>query len=621
MSQPVFDSRSTKYKSVFGAVKRDVRINFRLLLPVDNGGCHAARMVLYPDDGGIQYFDFWPTNNYEDGCRWWELYFQPAKTGLFWYSFEYDNLYGTHHVFKGDRSQGYIGDSGPSWQLTVYDAAYRTPDWLKGGVIYQIFPDRFLCSGQPKNNVPSDRIIKNDPSFFPEWEPDSQGKMKNNDYYGGDLKGIESKLDYLKSLGVNCIYLNPIFESHSNHRYNTADYSKVDPLLGNEKDFKSLCDEAARRDMHIILDGVFSHTGDDSIYFNKYKRYKGDPGAYNSKDSKYYKWYKFDKWPDEYKSWWGIDVLPEVIEEDPDYLDYITGPGGIVEKWLNLGADGFRLDVADELPDVFLDKLRERVKAVKPYAVILGEVWEDASNKISYGIRRRYLQGAELDTVMNYPFAQDIIDFVRTADADDFLEKVTTIMENYPAPVADILMNHLSTHDTARILSVLGGEDCEGKDRRWQFSHPLTFAQYEKAVNMLYIASALQYTLPGVPSLYYGDEAGMSGYKDPFNRGIYPWGKEDERLVSWYKMLGKFRSEHKALKDGDFIPVSAALSCVAYARKKGNDEVFVIANRNDHEIDYYLHPEFSGLNPLLGCTMDNGSLVKVPANTCAILTK
>lgn len=622
MSLPVYNSRLKEYKSIFGAVKCDTRIIFRLLIPNNAGDCHAARLVIYADGNQEpDYMSFWPTNKYEDnGSRWWELYYQPNYVGLYWYHFEYDNYSGTHRVFKGASSESVVDSGDVSWQLTVFDSVFRTPDWLTGGIIYQIFPDRFYYSGQAKKNVPADRKIDHSPSYFPVWQTDENGKIRNNDYFGGDLKGIETKLDYLKGLGVTCIYLNPIFEAHSNHRYNTADYMSIDPLLGDESDFKSLCNEARKRDMHIILDGVFSHTGDDSIYFNKYKRYSGS-GAYNSKSSKFYKWYKFDKWPDDYKSWWGIDILPEVNEDNEDYLDYITGDNGVIEKWLEAGADGWRLDVADELPDKFLDKLRARVKSIKPYALVLGEVWEDASNKTSYGQRRRYLLGKQLDSVMNYPFAEAVISFVKSGYADDFCEKILTVTENYPKPVLDVLMNHLSTHDTCRILTSLGGADCADHDRNWQYNNPLSFQQYEEALKLLYIASAIQYTLPGVPSVYYGDEVGMSGYKDPFNRCIFPWESKDKRILSWYRRLGKFRSEHNALKNGDFVAISSVDGCVAYARVSTDDKIAVIANRNNREIDYYLHSEYSGMNVFTGAEKQDEQTFRIPANTCAILYK
>ncbi len=281
------------------------------------------------------------------------------------------------------------------------------------------------------------------------------------------MKGVISKLSYLKSLGVTAIYLNPIFEAHSNHRYNTADYLKIDPLLGNEEDFRALCAEAAKLGMGIILDGVFNHTGDDSVYFNRYGRYPG-LGAAQSRDSAYFTWYDFQKWPEQYRCWWNFTTLPGVNENNPAFAEFVTGKGGVLEHWLAAGASGFRLDVADELPTPFLEKIRRTIKAAKPEALLVGEVWEDASNKTSYGERRHYLEGNELDGVMNYPFRNAIIAFLKGSGAQAFKEAVMTILEHYPKPCIDVLMNLLGTHDTPRILTELAGDRGDGHKREWK---------------------------------------------------------------------------------------------------------------------------------------------------------
>lgn len=453
----------------------------------------------------------------------------------------------------------------------------------------------------------------------PEWRPTPDGKVLNNDFFGGDLKGIGEKLPYLKELGVTCIYLNPIFEAHSNHRYDTADYSKIDPVLGTEDDFKKLCADAKKMGIHIILDGVFSHTGADSVYFNKNKRYSTD-GAYNSKQSPYYKWYKFINYPDNYQSWWGFVTLPEVMEECHDYRNFINGKGGIIEKWLKAGADGFRLDVADELPDIFIDELCARLKKTKPDALLMGEVWEDATTKHSYGSRRRYLLGKQFDSVMNYPFANAILSFCRSGSAENFMRSVMNIVENYPKQCLDVMMNHIGTHDTERAITKIAGESCEYRDRQWQSCHSLSDEKYEKGVKLLKCAAVLQYTLPGVPSVYYGDEAGMQGYKDPFNRGCYPWGNENEELLKFYKKLGKIRTEQAVFKEGHFSPVSSMLGCVAYRRHDENGNIMVIVNRNEHEISYRLPEYFSQCSALMGNSPEDGE-VKIDGCSFVILAK
>ena len=444
--------------------------------------------------------------------------------------------------------------------------------------------------------------------------------MLNNDYFGGDLKGIEQKLDYIRSLGVSCIYLNPIFEAHSNHRYDTGDYTKIDSLLGTQEDFESLCKKAGSLGIKIILDGVFSHTGCDSKYFNEYGRYD-TVGAYQSQSSEYYGWYKFKNWPDDYLSWWGIKLLPEVIEENPGFIEYITGENGIARKWLKCGAAGWRLDVADELPNVFLDSFRKAVKAENPDALVMGEVWEDASNKFSYGQQRRYLTGKQLDSVMNYPFAGAVIDFVRTGIAEVFSSRVMTIIENYPKQVLDVLMNHISTHDTMRAITALAGESCEFRDRYWQSTHSLDENAYRYGIQLMKMATAVQFTLPGVPSIYYGDEAGMQGYKDPFNRCCYPWGNENTELLEWYKKLGEIRRANKCFVDGKLEILSCVAGCVAYSRKKDENAILVISNSNPHPITYYVKDEWSNSEDLLGNSYVRGTLVDIGAKSTVILKR
>jgi len=466
----------------------------------------------------------------------------------------------------------------------VYDGAYKTPDWLAGGILYQIFPDRFASSGKAKENVPTDRTLHENWLDQPDWKPNAQGIVTNSDFFGGDLKGIEEKLDYLASLGVTCIYLNPIFESHSNHRYDTANYEKIDPLLGDEEDFRSLCAAAKERNIHVLLDGVFSHTGSDSIYFNREGRY-GDGGAYRSQSSPYYPWYSFRSWPNDYECWWNFITLPNVREENPAYDNYINGEDGIIRHWLEAGASGWRLDVADELPDCFIDDLRVAVKTEKPDGILLGEVWEDATTKFSYGTRRRYLLGVQLDSVMNYPFAEAVTDFARNGVAESFESSVMTIIENYPKEALDVLMNHIGTHDTERAITKIAGEKSDYRDRQWQSEHSLSEEEYKRGVKLLKLCTAIQYTLPGVPCVYYGDEAGMEGYRDPFNRACYPWGHEDENLIAWYRYLGLLRQEHgDILKDGGLRSVYAHNNVLSFERyvetEGGEDALFVAVNRS-----------------------------------------
>ena len=516
----IFNSRKKEYKSQISAIAVDERVKFRLIVPRCIK-CSCAKLAVFKDGESTVYYNMFWAGMCGESHEFWEIHFSATTAGLYFYHFELETPWGNSLVKNVGNGEGELNAEGTEFQQTVYEKDFKTPDFLKGGLIYQIFPDRFYNSKVPKKNVPEGRVMRKW-GEEPYWHESQMNGVWNNDYFGGDLKGVEEKLEYLSSLGVSCIYLNPIFEAHSNHRYDTADYEKIDSLLGDENDLKSLCKKAHGLGISVILDGVFSHTGCDSKYFNMYKRYN-TVGAYNSKSSPYFSWYKFTDYPNGYKSWWGIKLLPEVSEEDEGYREYICGKNGILRKWLRLGISGWRLDVADELPDVFLDDLRKAVKEENENAVIIGEVWEDATNKFAYGERRRYLLGGQLDSVMNYPFADAILNYVKFGNAQAFMSAIMSIIENYPPCVVNVLMNHIGTHDTERAITRLAGESAQGKDRSWQHSHnQLSDYDYLKGVSMMKLASLIQYTLPGVPSLYYGDEAGMQGMKDPFNRACFP---------------------------------------------------------------------------------------------------
>lgn len=613
-----FNSRNPLHKTPFGAVRAGEKITFKLVLP-RSLSCSGVELVIRRDSEEEKRFSFFWLSMQGENEEWWCLDYIQHETGLYFYHFEYDTPWGKVAIRRNEGSLGLLSGGKNDFQLTVFEKDFQTPQWLRGGLIYQIFPDRFYASGSEKKNVPSDRVIRSDWGGEPSWRPDERGRVLNNDYFGGDLEGIRQKLGYLKSLGVSCIYLNPICEAQSNHRYDTSDYENVDSLLGTQKDLERLCADAEKNGISVIIDGVFSHTGDDSRYFNKKGRYNS-PGAYQSKQSPFFSWYSFRTWPYDYRCWWNFETLPEVNEENESFISFITGKNGVARRYLKAGVRGWRLDVADELPDQFLDEFRKAVKSEKDDALILGEVWEDASNKCSYGERRRYLQGAQLDSVMNYPFSEAVLGFVRSGIVEGFSEKIMTVLENYPKCVVDVLMNHIGTHDTMRAITALAGESCEGRDRQWQSTHFLSPLQYERGVKLLKLAAVIQYTLPGVPSIYYGDEAGMQGYKDPFNRVCYPWGDENAELLGFYKMLGSVRKSCDCFKDGTFYTVSEMLSCLAFVREGKDDSVMVIVNRNEHEINYRLPEEWKDSYALIGNAPDDGN-VYLAALSAVILRK
>lgn len=554
-----------------------------------------------------------------DNHEQWECDVEIEHVGLYWYHFMIDTCQGRKFIMKGYGGEGYISntDYDPRFQLLCYEKDFETPNWLPGGIIYQIFPDRFNFSGEKKENIYPDKKIQTDWNIIPDWRPNEHGMITNSDFFQGDLKGITQKLEYLNELGVTCIYLNPIFEAYSNHRYDTGDYEKIDPVLGTQEDFEELCSEAKKFGIRIINDGVFSHTGSDSKYFNRENRYQ-ENGAYNSKESPYYTWYKFIEWPNIYNSWWGFNTLPEVEELSSSFNEYINGENGIIRKWIKAGNSGWRLDVADELPDEFIKNIREAVKAQDPQSLLLGEVWEDASNKESYGSRRQFLYGKELDSVMNYPFRDAILGFLDCGDGRDMIEIVLNIIENYPRPVLRSLMNLLGTHDTERIITLLAGERQNGRGREWQASTKLNPQQREYGLRRMRVASGILYTLPGVPCIYYGDEVGVEGYKDPFNRATYPWGREDTNLLEWYKELGKMRKQCSCLVDGDLHEFGSTGRTMGYIREDDNDMLLCVFNAADYTINFIVPREFIGGETFMDTKLNNNELT-IPRDSCAFV--
>ena len=545
---PIFDCFDTSYKHPFGALRRGQPSMFNVRISKSTPVSGLTLVMFRP--GFKERFIELELQDESGDDYIYSCVFSPNNCGLHHYYFTCIMDGRRRYIKRTGASLG-VFEGDELFQLTVFDENLYTPEWVRGGVMYQIFPDRFNKSGERHENIPSDRVIRDDWSGTPLYLPDEKGIVRNNDYFCGDLRGIIEKLPYIKELGVTIIYLNPIFEAHENHRYNTANYEKIDPMLGTEEDFVELCEKAKEMGIDIILDGVFSHTGADSIYFNKFGRYGENTGAYRDPNSPYYPWYSFIAYPERYDSWWGITTLPNVDENNPAYTDYICGDGGILQKWIKLGARGWRLDVADELPDDFLDNLNKAVKKMGGDKVIYGEVWEDASNKESYGVRRRYLIGGQLDSVMNYPFKEAILNYVKYANGQQFIDSIMTILDHYPKPAIDMLMNFLSTHDTERALTRLGGEEVGWHDKNWQAERRLDGAQYLLGIALLKCAMVLQFFLPGIPSVYYGDEAGMEGYRDPFNRRCYPWGDENPELVDFVKTLSKVRKGTRAFEQGE----------------------------------------------------------------------
>ena len=577
----LFCSRDPRYKNPTGTLEPGETCRLRLDIPAS---CQTREVAcVFEQENGRPAFSVALTLKRTEGL--YEIYegsFRIPEPGLLFYYFRITTANESFSLFRqGDDTNMEAGDR---WQVSCIPADFVTPDWAKGAVMYQIFPDRFCKSGDP------DLTGKLQPYTVHQnwheevsWQPTPEGLVLNNDFFGGNFRGMQEKLPYLSGIGAEILYLNPISKAFSSHRYDTCDYKTPDPMLGTEEDFAELCRAAHARGIRIVLDGVYSHTGSRSIYFDKNHEFGG--GAVSDPNSPYRDWYQFHHYPDSYNCWWNFDTLPCVNKMDPGFLDYIIdGEDSVVAHWLRLGADGFRLDVADELPDEFILRLKRRIRAIRPDALLIGEVWEDASNKIAYSRRRRYFVDGELDSVMNYPFRTAILNFIKAVDDGRGLkETVLSIVENYPPQVLPCLMNSLGTHDTPRILTALV-DDFDGS-REEKASRRLSMQQMILAKERLRMASFLQFTLPGSPCVYYGDEAGMEGYADPFNRRPYPWGAEDGALLEHYRRLTALRREIPALRRGEIQFFQAKNRMLGFTRELEGQRIRIYINRSHDNWD------------------------------------
>ncbi len=605
MNHPIFDSRDKRYKTPYGAVPSGTKVDFRLRPRRQLGFSRAVLRARFEMDGNrvTEVVMPWTSTDLGDDCFAGQLD-TGDYVGLVWYSFRLERLDGRHME---------LGE----YQLTVYDDKETVPDWFGQGVTYQIFPDRFFRTHIPDpTGMVGGRTVHSDWNEEPEYRPNEKGEIRNRDFFGGNLAGICEKLDYLKKLGVETLYLCPIFEAAENHRYGTADYSRIDPMLGDGDDFKALCDGLHKRGMRLMLDGVFNHTGYVSRYFNGDGAYD-TVGARQSEDSPYRSWFNFTQWPDQYESWWGIYSLPAVNESDPSYRDFIFGgEDSVVRRWLRAGADGWRLDVADELPDDFVHGIHQAARTEKPDAVVIGEVWEDGSTKIAYDVRRRHLLGGHCDGLMNYPFRNALLDWLQGGNAAKFKETMETLRENYPPFAYYSAMNALSTHDTLRVLTLLGAGDGTDLSREQRSVSRLNAQQRERGKALLMTGAAVMFCFPGSPTVYYGDEAGMEGFEDPFNRRTFPWGGEDKELTKWFAALGKLRHKLSALRCGQIEYLAAEGHVLAFVRTEGTQKILCAANAGDNEV---VLPLLGKGTLLLGTGVVRGKELTLPPRSATIL--
>ena len=638
-------SRLPEYRTPFGALPTDSEVTLRFKTDLD-----STDIILCYSYGLYEFSYHEEPMNYkasEEDCKLYEVSLKmPFEAGLifYWFKFKKDGemLYyvsdgnvrdGVGKVYSEPPRIGVEEEKYPyAWQITVYDKDFKTPDCFKGSVFYQIFPDRFardagfsfekMCNASPRD----ERIYHED------WneDVDIEGKPETGylacDFFGGSIKGIEEKLSYIKSLGVDTIYLNPIFEARSGHRYDTADYLNVDPILGDNDAFISLASKAKELGIKIVLDGVFSHTGADSRYFNKFDRYDG-VGAYKAyltgEESKYRSWYSFNE--DEegnlsYASWWGFPDLPNVDENDLSYRNFVFGKNGVVDTWMRRGASGIRLDVSDELPDSFIRQMRKCVKEnTDGEGIVIGEVWEDASNKCSYGSYRDFLLGRTHDSVMGYTFREGLLKFLTNEmNAQTYEAYLEGFRERYPSESYYCIMNLISSHDVPRALTMLAGKPDPG-DRVLQKDVFLDSEERVTGLKLMKMALALQIGYIGAPCIYYGDEVMSEGYRDPFNRRTYPWdnvSSDGKELLEFTRKLTALRQNNTCLKTGFYKTVYAFDSIFAFERSldasrkdffgnesvKGYDKILLLVNNS--RIDACHLSEKNGKLSILPVPMD-----------------
>ena len=593
-------------------------------------GTRSVKMFLLNEKSGKteELFLLWET--FSEGYDIYSVTLSALSAGIYRYGFALQTAAGPAYLRKGNEfdelsleaRDGILYD----FRFLVSEFSYDPPDWIYGGIIYHIFVDRFYRGGNAplREGAVLNEDWENGLPQFPEYPG---APLANNMFFGGDLDGILKKLDYLSTLGVTVLYLSPIFEAASNHKYDTGDYMKVDGMFGGDEAFSRLLSAAHEKGMRVILDGVFNHTGADSIYFNRYGHYKDSVGAYQSKESPYFSWYDFKEFPDRYTAWWDIEILPRLMTDNKECQNYFIGENGVLDRWMKCGADGFRLDVVDELSDEFVSGIKHRMSTVSPKSVLYGEVWEDASDKVAYGSRRAYYDGKELDGVMNYPLRSGLIFYLRHGDTGALRYALTDIMYYAPKRIRDAQMNLLGTHDTERILTALAG-DLRGDTPNAVLAYKrMTDEQRERGIALLSLAYLVLATLPGVPTVFYGDEAGLEGYGDPFNRLPFPWKRIEERLYNAYREIGKLRRRNTAYKKGDFRLVLLNSEHLIFARDGEKHSLVTVANRGEKTLSLHL-PQNSAVlyggkrrgNTLFILGL-SGSVVRIPKDSTVSITE
>ncbi|MED5621675.1 alpha-amylase family glycosyl hydrolase [Ideonella sp. BN130291] len=594
------DSRDLRDKSPFGAVTAGTTVSFGVAA---RPGVRAITLVIEKRrlEGNQELLEYSPVARVPmqlDGHGRWTARHAFDAPSVYGYYFEAqigDKTYVLHNnrdSVPWTREKGSNGTAAvelmPSaphrirrLRHTVYAADFEVPAWAQDAVYYYIFPERFRNGDRRNDPKPgTDRYQDKGVEFHTEWldkphrpgSGDGSDDVYNNDFFGGDLAGIIDKLDYIAGLGVNTIYMTPVFTAASNHKYDTADYRNIDPHFGSNAEFTRLCDEAAKRGIRVVPDASLNHTGADSIYFNRFGNH-GQQGAFQGgkirPDSPYADWYSFDTTQAEadkqFKGWVGVTDLPELNKQSAGFRRFAYGEGGVMQLWLDRGAAGWRMDVAPWVPDDFWREWRRAIKAHKPDAITIAETWFEAS---------KFFLGDSFDSTMNYVFRNALLDYAAGGKAGVLAANLELMRELYPPQAFHAVMNLLSTHDAARSLHVLG----------WT-PEVIDPAKIAEAKQRMKLAVFFQMTYPGAPAVYYGDEVGVTGGDDPYNRATYPWadlgGKPDTGMLEEFKRLIGLRKEHAVLRRGQLqAPLHVDDHVLVLARRLG-DTWAVTATNND----------------------------------------
>ena len=600
------DSRALQDKAPFGAVVAGRSLDFALnALP----GVSSVTLVLEKRrlEGNQELLEYTPAARLAlqrsaagaDGMERWNAHYRFLDVSVYGYYFEVD-IAGQTYVYqnnanaifwtreKGSGGVGHVdllpksSKSVRRFRQTVYAADFVVPAWAKDAVYYYIFPERFRNGSlandpQPGRERYHDQAVELHQDWlekpFKPGSGDGSDAVYNNDFFGGDLAGIIEKLDYIAELGANTLYITPLFQAASNHKYDTADYQHIDPGFGRNQDFERLTREAAKRGIRVIPDASLNHTGSDSIYFDRFGKYGGAGAFFGGKinpASPYADWYKFDASksdPDQqYQGWVGVKELPELNKASRSYRDFAYGAkDSVMKQWLDRGAAGWRMDVAPWVPDDFWREWRAAIKQHRPDALTIAETWFDAS---------KFFLGDSFDSTMNYIFRNTVLDYAGGGNAKALYENIELLREAYPPQSFFALMNLLSSHDQARALHQFGYHS-EGD----------AAASIALAKQRLRLAVFFQMVFPGAPAVYYGDEVGVTGGDDPYNRATYPWadrgGKPDNHLLDDFKRLIRLRREHAVLRHGSLsAPLLANEHVIVLARQDGSDWAITATNNS-----------------------------------------